>query len=59
MGRPMGAGCPITHVLYVYEADELSGLLYTWVLGPLEARKKNPIDIGNYYMIGFERKRNS
>lgn len=54
MGRPMGAGCPVTHVLYVYKADELSGLLYTWVVGPLQACEKDPIDIGNYFMIGFE-----
>lgn len=54
IGRPMGAGCPVTHALKVYDVDVISGLLYTWVVGPLEARKNNVIDIKNYYMVGFE-----
>ncbi len=54
IGRPMGAGCPVTHSLLVYDADVISGLLYTWVIGPLEARKLKVIDIKNYYMVGFE-----
>lgn len=54
IGRPMGAGCPVTHSLLVYEVDEISGLLYTWVIGPLEARKLKVFDIRNYYMVGFE-----
>ncbi len=52
--RPMGAGCPVTHVLKVYEVDELAGLLYTWVVGPSYARGKEVKDIRAYNMVGFE-----
>lgn len=52
--RPMGAGCPVTHVLKVYEVDELAGLLYTWVVGPLYSRGKEVKDIRAYAMVGFE-----
>ena len=54
VARPMGAGCPVTHVLKVYDIDELAGLLYTWVVGPKYARGKETIDVKAYYMIGFE-----
>jgi uncharacterized Fe-S cluster-containing protein len=54
IARPMGAGCPVTHVLEVYEVDELAGLLYTWVVGPQYSREKNVKDIKAYSMIGFE-----
>ncbi len=54
VGRPMGAGCPVTHVLKVYEVDHLAGLLYTWVVGPLYSRGKEVKDISAYAMIGFE-----
>lgn len=54
VGRPMGAGCPVTHVLKVYEVDNLAGLLYTWVVGPAYSRGKEVKDISAYAMIGFE-----
>ena len=54
VGRPMGAGCPVTHVLKVYEVDYLAGLLYTWVVGPAYSRGKETKDISAYAMIGFE-----
>lgn len=54
IARPMGAGCPVTHVLKVYDIDELAGLLYTWVIGPKYSRGKEIKDIRAYYMIGFE-----
>ena len=54
VGRPMGAGCPVTHVLKVYEVDHLAGLLYTWVVGPTYSRGKEVKDISAYAMIGFE-----
>lgn len=54
VARPMGAGCPVTHVLKVYEVDELAGLLYTWVEGPQFARGKEIKDIRAYAMVGFE-----
>ncbi|NLW48826.1 MAG: Fe-S cluster protein [Firmicutes bacterium] len=54
MGRPMGAGCPIPHVLKVIEADLITGLLYTWVVGPQIAREQKVKDVQAYHMIGFE-----
>ena len=54
VARPMGAGCPVTHVLLVYEVDELAGLLYTYVVGPQYSRGKEVKDIKAYNMIGFE-----
>ncbi len=54
VGRPMGAGCPVTHVLQVYEVDELAGLLYTWAVGPMYARNQEVINIKAYAMVGFE-----
>lgn len=54
MGRPMGAGCPIPHVLEVIEADPLTGLLTTWVVGPKVSREKSVKDVKAYHMIGFD-----
>lgn len=54
MGRPMGAGCPVTHVLKVYNVDELSGVLYTWAVGPAFSRNGEVKDIRAYAMTGFE-----
>ena len=54
LGRPMGAGCPIPHVLQVIEAEPVTGLLYTWVVGPKYSRNKEVKDVVAYHMIGFE-----
>ena len=54
LGRPMGAGCPIPHVLEVIEAEDITGLLYTWVVGPRFSREHEALDIVAYHMIGFE-----
>ncbi|MDD4168796.1 MAG: (Fe-S)-binding protein [Desulfotomaculaceae bacterium] len=55
LGRPMGAGCPIPHVLQVIEAEVVTGLLYTWVVGPAHSRdNKETKDVIAYHMIGFE-----
>lgn len=54
LGRPMGAGCPIPHVLQVIEAEVVTGLLYTWVVGPAYSRDKEIKDVIAYHMIGFE-----
>ncbi|ABZ83166.1 fe-s cluster, putative [Heliomicrobium modesticaldum Ice1] len=56
LGRPMGAGCPIPHVLRVIDADPLTGLLTTWVVGPKFARdgQQEVKDVSAYHMIGFE-----
>jgi uncharacterized Fe-S cluster-containing protein len=54
LGRPMGAGCPIPHVLRVIKAEYLTGLLYTWVVGPKYSRAGEIKDVTAYHMIGFE-----
>lgn len=54
LGRPMGAGCPIPHVLKVIKAESITGLLYTWVVGPRFSREHEALDIVAYHMIGFE-----
>ncbi len=54
MGRPMGAGCPVTHVLQVYQVDILAGVLYTWAVGPRLSRNASVVDISAYNMVGFE-----
>jgi len=54
VGRPMGAGCPIPHVLQVITADQTTGLLTTWVVGPQYAREAKVIEVQAYHMIGFE-----
>lgn len=54
LGRPMGAGCPIPHVLQVIKAEPLTGLLETWVVGPKYAREHEVKDVQAYHMIGFE-----
>lgn len=50
----MGAGCPIPHVLQVIEAESVTGLLYTWVVGPRHSREHDVKDVQAYHMIGFE-----
>jgi uncharacterized Fe-S cluster-containing protein len=54
LGRPMGAGCPVPHVLKVIQVEQLTGLLYTWVIGPKFARENRVKDLQAYHMIGFE-----
>jgi uncharacterized Fe-S cluster-containing protein len=54
IGRPMGAGCPVPHVLKVFKAEPITGLLYTWVVGPQYSRDKEVKDVQAYHMIGFE-----
>lgn len=54
LGRPMGAGCPIPHVLRVIKVEYLTGLLYTWVVGPKYSRTGEIKDVTAYHMIGFE-----
>ncbi|HBF37388.1 MAG TPA: Fe-S cluster protein [Firmicutes bacterium] len=54
LGRPMGAGCPIPHVLQVIEADPITGVLTTWVVGPKVSRENVVKDVKAYHMIGFD-----
>ena len=54
VGRPMGAGCPVPHVLRVIEASPITGLLTTWVVGPQYARDHPVKEVDAYHMVGFE-----
>jgi len=54
LGRPMGAGCPIPHVLQVIDADLITGVLSTWVVGPQYAREGEVKEVKAYHMLGFE-----
>lgn len=55
-GRPMGAGCPVQHVLSVIHADPVTGLLTCHVVSPWVARDNPDMvkDVKAYHMIGFE-----
>ncbi|MEA2076014.1 MAG: (Fe-S)-binding protein [Euryarchaeota archaeon] len=53
VGRPMGQGCPVQHVLEVINADRF-GVITIWVVGPLYSRDKEFKEIGPYNVIGFE-----
>ncbi len=53
-GRPMGAGCPVQHVLRVMEVSEVTGLLTTHVVGPRFSRDCEVFDIEAYHITGFE-----
>lgn len=54
LGRPMGAGCPVPHVLKIIKAEYNTGLLYTWVVGPKYSREEEVKDLTAYHMVGFE-----
>lgn len=53
-GRPVGAGCPVQHVLKVLSASKVSGIITTHVVGPAFSRGKDVKDLEAYHMIGFE-----
>lgn len=53
-GRPMGAGCPVQHVLRVISASMVSGVIVTHVVGPLFSRGRAVKDLEAYHIIGFE-----
>lgn len=53
-GRPMGAGCPVQHVLLVLSANKVSGVIVTHVIGPLYSRGREVKDLEAYHIIGFE-----
>ena len=50
----MGRDAPIPHVLQVIRAELVTGLLYTWVVGPRYSREHEVKDVVAYHMIGFE-----
>ncbi len=56
LGRPMGAGCPVQHVLSVLSSDQITGLLTCHVVSPMIARDNHAAvkDIRAYHVIGFE-----
>ena len=53
-GRPMGAGCPVQHVLRVISASQISGVVTCHVVGPTYSRGREVKDLEAYHMIGFE-----
>ncbi|MDD1730142.1 MAG: Fe-S cluster protein [Methanospirillum sp.] len=53
-GRPMGAGCPVQHVVQVISASRVSGLIAGHVVGPAYSRGQEVKDLEAYHMIGFE-----
>ena len=53
-GRPMGAGCPVQHVLQVISASYISGVIVCHVVGPVYSRGREVKDLEAYHMIGFE-----
>lgn len=54
LGRPMGAGCPVQHVLRVIEENPTTGVLTCFVVGPSYSRGCKVKDVEAYHMIGFE-----
>ena len=53
-GRPMGAGCPVQHVLRVLSVSQISGVITTHVVGPMFSRGREVKDFEAYHIIGFE-----
>lgn len=54
VGRPMGQGCPVQHVMEVIDADDRFAVITVWVVGPQYSRDKEFKEIGPYNVIGFE-----
>ena len=54
LGRPMGQGCPVQHVLRVIDANIVTGVLTCHTVGPRAAREGAFKDIQAYHVIGFE-----
>ena len=52
----MGQGCPVPHVLKVIEANPVTGVLTTWVVGPKYTRDREATykDVQAYHVIAFE-----
>jgi len=53
VGRPMGQGCPVEHVMEVIGADKFA-ILTVWIVGPQYSRDRDFKEIGPYNMVGFE-----
>lgn len=53
IGRPMGQGCPVQHVMEVISADRF-GVITAWIVGPAFSRGREVKEVGPYNIIGFE-----
>jgi len=54
LGRPMGQGCPVQHVLRVIDANPVTGVLTCHTVGPHRTRDSWGKDIQAYHVVGFE-----
>ncbi len=54
LGRPMGQGCPVQHVLRVIDANQVTGVLTCHTVGPRAAREGEVKDVQAYHVVGFE-----
>jgi uncharacterized Fe-S cluster-containing protein len=54
LGRPMGQGCPVQHVLRVIDANPVTGVLTCHTVGPMAARMGTVKDVQAYHVVGFE-----
>ncbi|MCC7566484.1 MAG: Fe-S cluster protein [Methanomicrobiaceae archaeon] len=54
VGRPMGQGCPVQHVLRVIRANPVTGVLTCFIVGPQYSRDREFKDVEAYHVIGFE-----
>lgn len=54
LGRPMGQGCPVQHVLRVIDANPITGVITCHTVGPHAARNGEVKDVQAYHVIGFE-----
>ncbi|MBS7248679.1 MAG: hypothetical protein QXW47_10355 [Candidatus Jordarchaeales archaeon] len=53
VGRPMGQGCPVQHVLEVIDIDRFC-VITAWVVGPQHSRSRDFKEIGPYSLVAFE-----
>jgi len=54
LGRPMGQGCPVHHVLRVIDANPVTGVLICHTVGPRAAREGEVKEVQAYHVVGFE-----
>ncbi|MDP4267454.1 MAG: (Fe-S)-binding protein [Bacteroidota bacterium] len=53
-GRPLNAGCPVTHCGQVRNVDNISGVIEWKVVGPMHIRENGGKDISHYSIYGFD-----
>jgi len=54
VGKPLGAGCPVTHCGKIKNIDYLSNVIDWEIIGPLQIRNMELKDIGCYVPVGFD-----